>query len=245
MTAHEAACSCGQLRLEAAGEPVRISICHCLACQRRTGSAFGIQARFPVERVQISGRATEYVRISDAGEERVFSFCPECGATVFYTTADAPHLVAVPVGAFADPAFPSPRVSVHEARMHSWVTLPPDIERDHWAPLQELYEAGRYAEAADRGQELLAAHPGSGQLLYNIACCESLAGRADDAIAHLREAIAVSEDIRALGAGDSDFDPIRGRPGFRELLPDADRDGRVGGEPAPAVAEQDDPIRGR
>lgn len=245
MTAHEAACSCGQLRLEAAGEPVRISICHCLACQRRTGSAFGIQARFPVERVQISGRATEYVRISDAGEERVFSFCPECGATVFYTTADAPHLVAVPVGAFADPAFPSPRVSVHEARMHSWVTLRPDIERDHWAPLQELYEAGRYAEAADRGQELLAAHPGSGQLLYNIACCESLAGRADDAIAHLREAIAVSEDIRALGAGDSDFDPIRGRPGFRELLPDADRDGRVGGEPTPAVAEQDDPIRGR
>jgi len=223
MTAHEAACSCGQLRLEAAGDPVRISICHCLACQRRTGSAFGIQARFPVERVQISGRATEYVRISDAGEERVFSFCPECGATVFYTTADAPHLVAVPVGAFADPAFPSPRVSVHEARMHSWVTLPPDIERDHWAPLQELYEAGRYAEAADRGQELLTAHPGSGQLLYNLACCESLAGRADAAIAHLREAIAVSQDIRALGAGDSDFDPIRDQPGFRELLRDADQ----------------------
>ena len=227
MSAREAACSCGQLRLAAAGEPVRISICHCLACQRRTGSAFGIQARFPAERVRISGRAKEYVRISDAGEERVFSFCPECGATVFYTTPDAPHLVAVPVGAFADPAFPSPRVSVHEGRMHSWVTLPPDIERDHWAPLQALYEAGRYAEAADRGQELLAAHPGSGQLLYNIACCESLAGRADDAIAHLRQAMAVSEDIRALVAGDSDFAPIRGRPGFRELLLDADRDRRV------------------
>ena len=119
MSAREAACSCGQLRLEATGEPVRISICHCLACQRRTGSAFGIQARFPAERVQISGRAKEYMRLSDAGEERAFSFCPECGATVFYTTPDAPHLVAVPVGAFADPAFPSPRVSVHEARMHA------------------------------------------------------------------------------------------------------------------------------
>jgi hypothetical protein len=222
MSAREAACSCGQLRLEVTGEPVRISICHCLACQRRTGSAFGIQARFPAERVQISGRAKEYMRLSDAGEERAFSFCPECGATVFYTTPDAPHLVAVPVGAFADPAFPSPRVSVHEARMHAWVTLPPDIERDHWAPLQALYEAGRYAEAADRGEELLAAHPGSGQLLYNVACCESLAGRADAAIAHLREAIAVSQDIRALGAGDSDFDPIRDQPGFRELLCDAD-----------------------
>src|SRR4029079_14261646 len=99
------------------------------------------------------------------------------------------HLVAVPVGAFADPAFPSPRVSVHEARMHAWGTLPPDIERGHWAPLQALYEAGRYAEAADRGQELLAAHPGSGQLLYNLACCESLAGRAGRAAAHPPRAV--------------------------------------------------------
>ena len=213
-----ASCSCGRLSLEAAGDPVRISICHCLACQRRTGSAFGVQARFPAEQVQISGEAATYVRISDAGEERQFSFCPECGATVYYTTPDAPHLVAVPVGAFADPGFPPPRVSVHEARMHAWVTMPEEIERDHWAPLQVLYEAGRYDEAADRGQELLAAHPGSGQLLYNVACCESLAGRADDAVAHLREAICVSEDIRALGAGDSDFDPIRDHPAFRALL---------------------------
>jgi hypothetical protein len=218
MDVRRASCSCGRLHLEAAGDPVRISVCHCLACQRRTGSAFGHQARFPAERVQISGEAREYVRSSDAGQERVFSFCPQCGATVFYTTADAPHLIAVPVGAFADPAFPPPRISVHEGRMHSWVTLPTGIERDHWAPLQALYEAGRYAEAADRAQELLAAHPGQGHLLYNVACCESLAGRADDAIAHLREAIALSEDIRALGTGDSDFDPIRDQPGFRDLV---------------------------
>ena len=81
-----AACSCGQLRLTAEGEPVRISICHCRACQRRTGSAFGVQARFPASGVEIAGRRTEYARISDHGETRTFSFCPDCGATVFYTT---------------------------------------------------------------------------------------------------------------------------------------------------------------
>ena len=70
MTPHDATCSCGQLRLTAEGEPVRISICHCLACQRRTGSAFGIQARFPAERVHVEGRSSEYVRLSDDGEER-------------------------------------------------------------------------------------------------------------------------------------------------------------------------------
>jgi hypothetical protein len=122
-----ASCSCGQLRLEAEGEPVRISMCHCLACQQRTGSAFGMQARFPKERVRIEGRATEYVRISDAGEPRTFNFCPECGSTVYYQTD--PELIAVPIGAFADPGFPPPKVSVYESRRHLWVTVPDGAER--------------------------------------------------------------------------------------------------------------------
>ena len=58
-----------------------------------------------------------------------------------------------------------------------------------WAPLGALYQAGEYAEAADRGQELIKAHPEYPMLLYNVACCESLAGRAADAIEHLRLAI--------------------------------------------------------
>ena len=128
MRARQASCSCEQLRLVAEGEPVRISMCHCLACQRRTGSAFGVQARFPEEQVRVEGRFHEYVRISDEGEERVFSFCPECGATVFYKVASAPGLIAVPVGAFADPGFPAPRVSVWESRRHPWVEVPETIE---------------------------------------------------------------------------------------------------------------------
>ena len=120
----EAACSCGQLRLQADGEPVRISVCHCLACQRRTGSAFGVQARFPARDVRTEGRHTDYVRISDDGEARTFSFCPECGATVFYKTEYEPEDIVVPVGAFADPAFPEPWVSVWEKRRHPWLDLP-------------------------------------------------------------------------------------------------------------------------
>jgi hypothetical protein len=124
---HEAACSCGQLRLTAEGDPVRISMCHCLACQRRTGSAFSVQARFPAERVRVDGRHVEYVRVSDAGEERIFRFCPDCGGTVFYTIPDAPDLVAVPVGALAEPAFPPPTVSVWESRRHAWLALPDSL----------------------------------------------------------------------------------------------------------------------
>lgn len=104
-------------------------MCHCLACQRRTGSAFGIQARFPSNRVHVVGRYSDHVRVSDQGDqERTFHFCPDCGATVFYTTADAPDVIAVPIGAFADPSFPPPTVSVFESRRHPWLGVPAAIE---------------------------------------------------------------------------------------------------------------------
>jgi hypothetical protein len=125
VTTRQAACSCGQLRLTCAGEPVRISICHCLECQRRTGSVFGAQARFPRTQVAaIEGRATQYVRLGDSGESVTFHFCPQCGSTVYWMLGTAPDVIAVAVGAFADPAFPAPLHSVYERRRHGWV-MPP------------------------------------------------------------------------------------------------------------------------
>ena len=128
MATRDAVCSCGQLQLTAEGDPIRISMCHCLACQRRTGSAFGIQARFRSKHVHIVGRHRDYVRTSDEGEQRTFHFCPDCGATVFYTLSVAPDVVAVPIGAFAEPAFPSPTVSVYESRRHPWLTMTAAME---------------------------------------------------------------------------------------------------------------------
>ena len=220
MATRNAACSCGQLRVEVEGDPVRVSICHCLACQRRTGSAFAVQARFPSDRVRVTGRSSDYVRLSDdGGEKRLFRFCPACGATVFYTTEDAPGVIAIPVGAFADPSFPAPTVAVYESRRHSWVALPPEIERDDlWAALRPLYDAGEYVTVADRGRALIAAHPEYAELLYNVACCESLAGRREDALEHLERAIARSEELRSLAAEDTDFDPIRDDPAFTRLV---------------------------
>jgi hypothetical protein len=127
-TTRRAECSCGQLHLTAEGEPIRISMCHCLACQRRTGSVFGAQARFPRDKVRIEGRSTAYVRTGDSGGRATFHFCPECGATVYYQLDQVPDAIAIPIGAFADPAFPAPRVSVYESRRHPWVGIPAQAE---------------------------------------------------------------------------------------------------------------------
>jgi tetratricopeptide (TPR) repeat protein len=87
-----------------------------------------------------------------------------------------------------------------------------------FAPLVPLYEAGEYGEASDRGQELIKAHPEYATLLYNVACCESLAGRTADAIEHLRLSIERADRSRSLAAKDSDFDPIRDDPAFKQLV---------------------------
>ena len=108
----------------ASGEPVRISICHCLACQRRTGSVFGSQARFHHDNVVISGRSSQFIRVGDEGCQITFHFCPDCGSTVYWEIAGLEDYIAISVGAFADSSFPAPTISVYESRKHEWVTVP-------------------------------------------------------------------------------------------------------------------------
>ncbi len=130
MSVRVASCSCGQLRAQVRGDPIGVSVCHCYACQRRTGSVFGAQARFPRGSVTIEGDGTEFVRVGDEGGTFRFTFCPRCGSTVFYVEEGDEEQIAIPVGAFADSRFQTPTVSIYEKRRHSWVSLPADV--DHW-----------------------------------------------------------------------------------------------------------------
>ena len=89
---------------------------------------------------------------------------------------------------------------------------------DVWRPLQHLYDAKNYDECVERGRELVAANADYPLPLYNLACCESLAGEKDDAIEHLRLAIERFDGFRKYAANDSDLDPIRDEPAFKELV---------------------------
>ena len=122
-TIRTATCQCGQLAIECIGDPVRVSVCHCLDCQKRSGSSFAAQARFPVENATITGQSTQWSRVGDEGGGAVFHFCPTCGSIVFYRNIDMPDLIAVAVGAFAEPGFPPPNYSVYEDRKHAWVEI--------------------------------------------------------------------------------------------------------------------------
>jgi hypothetical protein len=136
VTAHTASCRCGQLTAIVTGEPVRVSVCHCLNCKKRSGSAFAVQARWPKTQVQIAGESKTFVKVADSGNRATFHFCPECGSDVYYEIDGKfddkfNDLIAVPLGAFDDPFFLRPAFSVWESRMHDWIEIVGDgIEHD-------------------------------------------------------------------------------------------------------------------
>jgi hypothetical protein len=109
MTSRRAACSCGQLHLSIEGEPSRISMCHCLECQRRTGAVISNQARFGREQVTFAGKATAWVRTAESGNAPTFHFCPTCGSTVYWEGEGFPGYVAVAIGASPIRIFPRRR----------------------------------------------------------------------------------------------------------------------------------------
>ena len=122
--ARTASCRCGAVQAACIGEPVRISVCHCLACQQRTGSAFAAQVRFPAGQVTVTGETRSWARTADSGRVIDYHFCPVCGSTVAYVAREMPELVAVPIGAFADPkAFPAPWVEEYPERKFSWIEV--------------------------------------------------------------------------------------------------------------------------
>ncbi len=125
MSSRTASCCCGQLRIQLEGEPRGVGICHCLACQKRSGSVFAALASFRAP-FTVIGTATEYVRVGDQGASFRFRFCPTCGSTVFHTEDGEQDVVSVAVGALADPGFPAPQVSIYDCRRHPWVRLPPE-----------------------------------------------------------------------------------------------------------------------
>jgi hypothetical protein len=124
-----ASCCCGQLSITCNEDPIRCAICHCTECQKRSGSVFGVQARFNRLATVVAGNATAYTRTADSGHKVTFHFCPQCGSTLYWHLENICDFVIIAVGNFADASFPAPVFSVYGDRCHKWVMLPGDIEQ--------------------------------------------------------------------------------------------------------------------
>lgn len=119
-------CNCGALSVICNGAPTRVSVCHCLDCKRRTGSAFSWNARFSLAQVRIEGDAATWRRLGPSGAMTTRRFCPLCGVTIAYASAAEPEVVAIPCGIFADPSILTPVRTAWAERRNPWVEITAD-----------------------------------------------------------------------------------------------------------------------
>ena len=121
----QASCQCGNLTAGIAdGAEPMVVLCHCIDCQKRSGSPFGAMAYYPEGSVTVAGEAREYARPTDSGNTFTTGFCPSCGSTVYAKASGFPGITGVTVGTIADPAFPAPARSVYEQSRHHWLAMP-------------------------------------------------------------------------------------------------------------------------
>ena len=121
MVERTAQCHCGSLRLTASGDPERVYVCHCRACQRRTGSPIHFGCTYLRTRVQIDGESKVYERAADSGSILRFHFCPNCGSNIFWETNRSPDTYGITAGSFADSNFPAPTFALWEEAIYPWL----------------------------------------------------------------------------------------------------------------------------
>jgi len=125
MAKHNASCQCGSLVLEAISDPDFVVACNCRACQKRSGSPFGVGAYFRKDAVTVSGEQQSWQRVAESGRRLENAFCPNCGTTLFWNLEMRPDHIGVPVGQF-DTQLPPPIRAIWTDEKHDWVTFPED-----------------------------------------------------------------------------------------------------------------------
>lgn len=124
-----ARCACGDFTVTVTGAPDFVMACHCLECQRRTGSVFGVAGYYPRSAVTPAGDYRTYSRPGNSGKSLHFHFCGRCGSTVFWELDLRPTHVGVAVGAMGNPGFTAPARSVWEETRHPWVDFGCELAR--------------------------------------------------------------------------------------------------------------------
>ena len=130
----EGGCSCGAVRYRLTSAPMIVHCCHCLDCQRQTGSGFVINAMIETDRIErLSGEPEPVSMPTDSGRPHHIYRCPKCQTAVWSDYGGRPALRFVRVGTLDEPSALSPDVHIFTRSKLPWVRLPDDV------PAVEVY----------------------------------------------------------------------------------------------------------
>ena len=123
MNVREGGCSCGAVRYRLTSDPLFVHCCHCLNCQRQTGSAFVINLLIEADRVDVLAGEPQRVDVPRGTKTQKIWRCPDCQVALFsqYTSA---RLRFVRGGTLDDPASVEPDVHIYTRSKLPWVALP-------------------------------------------------------------------------------------------------------------------------
>ena len=135
MNKNKGGCVCGRVRFATRGNPLRVTICHCTWCQRRTGSAFGVEAVFNVDKVTFENASSiqSYRHLSDeSGRWVSTSFCSECGTNIGMVLEAVPGIRTISAGTFDNPSWLDlancPVRHVYLRSAQKWSTVPDGVD---------------------------------------------------------------------------------------------------------------------
>lgn len=122
-------CLCRNVRYRIIGEPARVGICHCLHCQRQSGSAFSIFAVVRRDAFETEGAYAVYLDTGSSGSVVERLFCPSCGSPIISRIAAQPEMVFVKAGTLDDTSNLAPTVEIWCAFSQNWIIKPPVMLR--------------------------------------------------------------------------------------------------------------------
>ena len=125
-------CQCGAVRLVVTGKPKNMVQCHCLDCQKSSGTGHASMAYFDSNDVAIEGKLVEYCVTADSGNKMTREFCPMCGSRILGRNDAQPDLVSISIGCLEDHSWYKPQVILFASRRNHWDITSTDIPNyDH------------------------------------------------------------------------------------------------------------------
>ncbi len=117
---YQGGCLCGAVRYEVDGPPVVVAHCHCINCQKASGSSHSTGAMFRDEQIRLTGNVAEYKYKADSGHEVTRVFCPTCSSSILGHNTGMMGFSTITLGTLDDSSEFEPQVTIFARNRKAW-----------------------------------------------------------------------------------------------------------------------------
>ena len=121
-------CMCGSVTYDSAAEPGLTAVCHCIDCQKQSGSALSIVVAVPEDQIEFNGELKQFVSTGqETGKAVNRFFCPNCGSPLYSAPEVMSGMLFLKAGTLDDTSWLKPELNMWCETAQNWVTMDPDL----------------------------------------------------------------------------------------------------------------------